>query len=68
MGNINYIITCFRGAYKYWSDSLDLTLNTTDAIHTWRSLDSNDVSSDMLQRCGIWGCLLGGILASNMAQ
>jgi len=63
------LLHVFRGAYKYWSDSLDLTLNTTDAIHTWRSLlDSNDVSSDMLQRCGIWGCLVGGILASNMAQ
>ncbi|CAC5396095.1 unnamed protein product [Mytilus coruscus] len=69
LGNLQYHAGNIRGAYKYWSDSLDLVLNTSDAIHTWRRLlDSSDVSGDMLQRCGLWGCMVGGILASNIAQ
>ncbi|CAG2224860.1 unnamed protein product [Mytilus edulis] len=69
LGNLQYHAGNIRGAYKYWSDSLDLVLNTSDAIHTWRSLlDSSDVSGDMLQRCGLWGCMVGGVLASNIAQ
>ncbi|KAK3102398.1 hypothetical protein FSP39_011137 [Pinctada imbricata] len=70
LGNIQYHASNIRSAYKWWAESLDFTLNTTDALHTWRELfkDSTDISSDMLQRCGLWGCLLGGVLASNIAQ
>lgn len=60
----------YRGAYKWWAESLDHTLRTTDALHTWREMmkDSTDISSDLLKKCGLWGCLLGGVLASNIAQ
>ncbi|XP_062618793.1 cilia- and flagella-associated protein 54-like [Saccostrea cucullata] len=70
LGNLQYHASNIRGAYRWWAESLDHTLNTTDALHTWRGMmkDSTDISSDLLKRCGLWGCLLGGVLASNIAQ
>lgn len=60
----------YRGAYKWWAEALDHALNMTDALHTWREVlrESTDISADLLKRCGLWGCLLGGVLASNIAQ
>ena len=57
-----------RGAYKWWSNSLDTLLGMSDAIHKWRRTYKTDVSVQLLNHCGLWGCLLGGVLASNMAQ
>nr|XP_034306398.1 cilia- and flagella-associated protein 54 isoform X5 [Crassostrea gigas] len=70
LGNLQYHASNIRGAYKWWAESLDHTLRTTDALHTWREMmkDSTDISSDLLKKCGLWGCLLGGVLASNIAQ
>ena len=63
-------ILFLRAAYKWWAEALDLILDADDALHTWRDLfkDSDDISADLLQRCGIWGCMLGGVLTSNIAQ
>ena len=63
-------IPFFRGAYKWWSESLDLLLGISDSIHGWRSLSKNteDFSKVLLDRCGLWGCILGGIVCSNIAQ
>ncbi|XP_021355787.1 cilia- and flagella-associated protein 54-like isoform X2 [Mizuhopecten yessoensis] len=70
LGNLQYHSSNIRSAYQWWAESLDYTLNTSDALHTWRQLfdNSTDVSSDMLQHCGLWGCVLGGVLASKIAQ
>ena len=27
-----------------------------------------DISQALLEKCGLWGCILGGCLASNIAQ
>jgi hypothetical protein len=70
-GNVNPVShSVSRSAYKWWAESLDHTLNMTNALHTWRTVlkDSTNISSDLLKRCGLWGCLMGGVLASNIAQ
>ena len=65
-----YVITLvLRGAYKWWSDALDTLLRCSDAIHTWRNIcPDGDFCHFLLQKCGLWGCVLGGILAANIAQ
>ncbi|XP_056000170.1 cilia- and flagella-associated protein 54-like isoform X4 [Ostrea edulis] len=70
LGNLQYHASNIRAAYKWWAESLDHTLNMTNALHTWRAVlkDSTDISSELLKRCGLWGCLMGGVLASNIAQ
>lgn len=62
-----------RAAYKWWAESLDTILNITDSLKRWRDLTSSSDSSIkpasvLLQKCGLWGCLLGGVLAANIAQ
>lgn len=66
-------VTQYRAAYKWWAESLDTVLNTTDSLKTWRDLTSSSDTSlkpaaVLLQRCGLWGCLLGGVLAADIAQ
>lgn len=59
-----------RAAYRCWAESLDLVLGMTDAIRVWRqeTQTAQDVSQLLLERCGLWGCVTGGVLASNIAQ
>ena len=59
-----------RAAYRCWAESLDIVLGMTDALHTWRRelRGEEDTSRLLLERCGLWGCLVGGVLASNIAQ
>ena len=68
--DVAHLFSFPRSAYKWWAEALDLILDADDALHTWRDLfkDSEDISADLLQRCGIWGCVLGGVLTSNIAQ
>lgn len=66
-------VTQYRAAYKWWAESLDTVLNTTDSLKTWRDLTSSSDTSlkpaaVLLQICGLWGCLLGGVLAADIAQ
>ncbi|XP_053377953.1 cilia- and flagella-associated protein 54-like isoform X4 [Mercenaria mercenaria] len=69
-GNLHYHVGNLRAAYKWWSEALELILNADDVLHTWRDLfkDASDISAELLQRCGIWGCVLAAILTSNVAQ
>ncbi|XP_052780184.1 cilia- and flagella-associated protein 54-like isoform X4 [Mya arenaria] len=69
-GNLHFHANNVRAAYKWWTEALDLIFNADDVLHTWRDMfkDATDVSADMLNRCGIWGCILAGILTSNIAQ
>ncbi|XP_059167715.1 cilia- and flagella-associated protein 54-like [Physella acuta] len=70
LGNIFFHSKNTRAAFKWWRSSLDTVLNMTDSLYTWRQQlqDQNDLSAYFLDRCGIWGCILGGVLASNIAQ
>ena len=68
-----FLRTQHRAAYKWWAESLDTILNTADSLKTWRDLTSSSDTSlkagaALLQRSGLWGCLLGGVLAANIAQ
>ncbi len=49
---------------------LHLVLFPTDAVRTWRRLAGKhgDVSGALLDKCGVWGCVLGGVVASSIAQ
>ena len=42
----------------------------TDALHTWRNLqrDKDNFCQTLLDKCGLWGCILGGVVTSNIAQ
>ncbi|XP_074609756.1 cilia- and flagella-associated protein 54-like isoform X1 [Acropora palmata] len=73
LGNIMFHSGNIRAAYKWWAESLDTILNITDSLKRWRDLTSSSDSSVkpasvLLQKCGLWGCLLGGVLAANIAQ
>ena len=59
-----------RAAYKWWVEALDTILNIKDSLHTWRDIITNQSNPGevFLNRCGLWGCLLGGVLAANIAQ
>ena len=72
---INYDDKCVffvfdRGALKWWAEVLDVLIGTSDAIHSWREALSGaaDKGQWLLNKCGLWGCLLGGVVASNIAQ
>ncbi|XP_071809881.1 cilia- and flagella-associated protein 54-like isoform X2 [Asterias amurensis] len=73
LGNLYYHAANIRAAFKWWAESLDLILNTNDSLHGWRKLltgqrSQYDISNQLLDRCGMWGCLLGAVLASKIAQ
>ncbi|XP_064633928.1 cilia- and flagella-associated protein 54-like isoform X3 [Lineus longissimus] len=70
LANLYYHSGNIKAAYTWWSNSLDVILNTTDAIRNWRSQmkPGIDISRELLDRCGLWGCILGGVVASNIAQ
>ncbi|KAI0218021.1 hypothetical protein LSAT2_030236 [Lamellibrachia satsuma] len=70
LGNLHFHINDVRAAYKWWADVLDALLGTRDAIHCWRGTLSGvpDTGQWLLAKCGLWGCLLGGVVASNIAQ
>lgn len=60
-------------AYRYWNDALDNLTGVKNSLIKWRleftSKESRDIDTDkLLQKCGIWGCLLGGVLTSKMAM
>lgn len=60
----------YRAAYKWWCEAVDLILNQTDAVSKWRELFEHvdDISTELLKRCGMWGCLLGSVITSNISQ
>ncbi|XP_068714673.1 cilia- and flagella-associated protein 54-like isoform X3 [Montipora foliosa] len=73
LGNIMFHSGNIRAAYKWWAESLDTILSASNSLKTWRDLTSSSDPSIrpaavLLQRCGLWGCLLGGVLAADIAQ
>lgn len=59
-------------AYKNWNKALDKLTGIKHCLINWRtsfSNEQNDINCEnILEKCGIWGCLLGGVLTSKMAQ
>ncbi|GFO44544.1 hypothetical protein PoB_007104900 [Plakobranchus ocellatus] len=78
LGNIHFHAKNSRAAFKWWCNSLDIVLNMQDAVRTWRqslsiaetanSTMEENISSVLLECCGLWGCIMAGVLASNIAQ
>jgi len=66
-------ISFFRSAYKWWSSALDNILLVKDWQSEWKKfVDINDRTvmsvKRLLDRCGVKGCLLGGIIATSIAK
>lgn len=57
-------------AFKSWKKSLKLILNLNEkSVLDWKQLYPNeDPGLQLLQSCGIWGCLHGAIVATNIAR
>lgn len=60
-------------AYKNWSEALDKLSGIKNCLTNWRKIffdsdSSNFKIENILKKCGIWGCLLGGVITSKMAQ
>ena len=73
LGNIFHFNRDIPSAYRYWNEDLDTLLGVKNCIVQWRRefYDEEAKCSNtekILEKCGIWGCLLGGVLTSKMAQ
>jgi len=60
-------------AYNYWNEALNTLTGVKESLVNWRkefvlSEDKQIDTHKLLDKCGIWGCLLGGVLTSKMAQ
>ena len=63
-------------AHNQWNEALDKLTGIKDSLIKWRGefithdKDSNKIvnTEKILKECGVWGCLLGGVLTSKMAQ
>ena len=64
------LVVLHRGAYRWWSEAVDLLVGVQNSVHDWHSVSKNlvDPSVDLLKRCGLWGCLLAAVISSNIAQ
>ena len=66
--------TFLQVAFKWWSTALDRLLDMEDSLEKWRVLINTDDDSsvhrfnNMLLKCGIWGCLVGGMIAVKIAR
>ena len=68
----NVILIFISSAYQYWNDALDNLIGCKNSLIQWRKEFSDSSGriniSKIIDTCGIWGCLLGGVLTSKMAQ
>ena len=71
-----------RSAGHWWAESLSTLLQTKDPLNSWRRLaaggsgggrrggrgvSEGGATDPLLEICGVWGCLLGGIMATKLA-
>ncbi|XP_014662556.1 PREDICTED: cilia- and flagella-associated protein 54-like [Priapulus caudatus] len=70
LGNLHFYRDNLRGAYACWADAADVLLKKTDVINNWRMcLTAEELGgAALLARCGVWGCLLAGILVTDVAR
>lgn len=66
------LLPSFRSAGHWWLESLTKLLQLKDPLNSWRKLAAGGgggVDRDpLLDGCGVWGCLLGAILATKLAR
>ncbi len=73
LGNIYHFNRNIETAYRYWNEALDTLLGVKNAAIQWRhefynpQTNTSDTEK-LLERSGVWGCLLGGVLTAKMAQ
>ncbi|RNA01418.1 cilia- and flagella-associated 54-like [Brachionus plicatilis] len=73
LGNVYHFSNDLEMAYKNWNEALDKLTGINNCLINWRKNFSDSSGGDLsteniLKKCGIWGCLLGGVLTSKMAQ
>jgi hypothetical protein len=72
LGNIYHFNKDISAAYEQWNQALDTLLGIKNSLIQWRKELTNDeklvLTEKILDKCGIWGCILGGVIASKMAQ
>ena len=71
LGNIYHFNKDIAGAYRYWNEALDTLTGFKNSLIQWRKefvTGETINSAKILEKCGVWGCLLGGVLTSKMAQ
>ena len=73
LGNIFHFNRDISTAYKYWNEALDTLMSVKNSMIHWRREFYDEETRQsrthkILETCGIWGCLLGGVLTSKMAQ
>ncbi|XP_063686288.1 cilia- and flagella-associated protein 54-like isoform X2 [Bolinopsis microptera] len=64
LGNVLFHSGNTKGAFKWWCDALDTLLHMTNSMQNWHSF----TPETLLNKCQIWGCLLGACIASNISQ
>ncbi|KAL5267791.1 hypothetical protein ACHWQZ_G004738 [Mnemiopsis leidyi] len=64
LGNVLFHSGNTKGAFKWWCDALDTLLHVTNSLQNWHSF----TPETLLNKCQIWGCLLGACIASNISQ
>ena len=61
-------------AYRFWNEALDTLTDCKNSLVNWRKefhcKDSHDHvdTYKLVDKCGIWGCMLGGVVTAKMAQ
>ena len=63
----------YRMAYKWWLEALNCILQVKDALQSWGSIFGSSkgsivCSKPLLERCGIWGCVLAGVIAAKIGR
>ncbi len=73
LGNIYHYNKDVSGAYRLWNDALDTLMGFKNSLIQWRKQfvdqETNALNTVLiLEKLGVWGCVLGGLLTSKMAQ
>ncbi len=66
-------LATIRNVYKWWNEALDRLTSCKDCLIKWRKefLDKDTkqiMHATMLNKFGLWGCIMGGVIASKIAQ
>ena len=61
-----------RESKTAWCDVMDTILDGRDVIISWFKNDAlkNLLTNrtQLLQKCGVWGCLMGAVVTSKLAK
>ena len=75
LGNIYHFSRDIPMAYRNWNEALDTLVGVKNSLIHWRkeftcqSDNTKQINPKLLlDKCGLWGCLLGGLLTAKMAQ